>query len=105
MRRETSSHPCPSVRASTSSTGAILDRRYTGPLSSVAEPLHRSLGLTDAEFDRLRELLGRSPNDFELAGFSLHWCEHCGYTHSAPLLKRLPSRGARLLAGPGAHAG
>jgi phosphoribosylformylglycinamidine synthase len=80
-------------------------RRYTGALSSVAEPLHRSLGLTDGEFARIRELLGRAPNDFELAVFSLLWSEHCGYKHSALLLKRLPSRGERVLQGPGENAG
>jgi phosphoribosylformylglycinamidine synthase len=80
-------------------------RRYTGPLSSVAEPLHRSLGLTDGEFARIQELLGRAPNDFELAVFSLLWSEHCGYKHSALLLKRLPSRGERVLQGPGENAG
>jgi phosphoribosylformylglycinamidine synthase len=68
-------------------------------------PLHRSLGLTDGEFDRIRELLGRTPNDFELAVFSLLWSEHCGYKHSAPLLRRLPSSGERVLQGPGENAG
>src|SRR5437764_5273544 len=105
MARETASHPSPNVRASTALTRAILDRRYTRPLSSVAEPLHRSLGLTDSEFDRIRELLGRTPNDFELAVFSLLWSEHCGYKHSALLLKRLPSQGERVLQGPGENAG
>jgi phosphoribosylformylglycinamidine synthase subunit PurL len=84
---------------------AVGERRYTDPLSSVAEPLHRSLGLTDGEFDRIRDLLGRSPNDFELAVFSLLWSEHCGYKHSAPLLRRLPSSGERVLQGPGENAG
>jgi phosphoribosylformylglycinamidine synthase len=75
-------------------------------LSQVAEqPLHRALGLTDWEADRIRELLGRDPNHFELAVFSLLWSEHCGYKHSAPLLKRLPSAGARVLQGPGENAG
>ena len=37
--------------------------------------------------------------------FSLLWSEHCGYKHSAPLLKRLPSRGDRVLQGPGENAG
>ncbi|HEV8459955.1 MAG TPA: phosphoribosylformylglycinamidine synthase subunit PurL [Gaiellaceae bacterium] len=74
-------------------------------MSSVAEPLHRSLGLTDWEFDRIQELLGRRPNDFELAVFSLLWSEHCGYKHSALLLKRLPSAGERVLQGPGENAG
>jgi phosphoribosylformylglycinamidine synthase len=33
------------------------------------------------------------------------WSEHCGYKHSAPLLRRLPSAGARVLQGPGENAG
>ncbi len=47
----------------------------------------------------------REPNHFELAVFSLLWSEHCGYKHSALLLKRLPSRGPRVLQGPGENAG
>jgi phosphoribosylformylglycinamidine synthase subunit PurL len=75
-------------------------------LSSVAHrPLHRALGLTDGEAERIRTLLEREPNDFELAVFSLLWSEHCGYKHSALLLKRLPSDGERVLQGPGENAG
>jgi phosphoribosylformylglycinamidine synthase II len=37
--------------------------------------------------------------------FSLLWSEHCGYKHSAPLLRRLPSSGERVLQGPGENAG
>ena len=69
------------------------------------QPLHRALGLTDWEADRIRELLGRDPNHFELAVFSLLWSEHCGYKHSAPLLRRLPSAGDRVMQGPGENAG
>ncbi len=69
------------------------------------QPLHRALGLTDRELDRIRELLAREPNHFELAVFSLLWSEHCGYKHSALLLKRLPSQGERVLQGPGENAG
>jgi phosphoribosylformylglycinamidine synthase subunit PurL len=76
-------------------------------LTQVApeQPLHRALGLTDEELDRILELLTREPNDFELAVFSLLWSEHCGYKHSALLLKRLPSEGKRVLQGPGENAG
>jgi phosphoribosylformylglycinamidine synthase subunit PurL len=79
---------------------------WGSPLSSVAEqPLHRALGLTDGEFDRIRGLLGRPPNEFELAVFSLLWSEHCGYKHSALLLRRFPSDGPGVLQGPGENAG
>ena len=67
--------------------------------------MHRSLGLTDGEYERIEELLERVPNDFELAVFSLLWSEHCGYKHSAPLLGRLPATGERVLQGPGGNAG
>jgi phosphoribosylformylglycinamidine synthase len=75
-------------------------------LSQVAaQPLHRALGLTDGELERIVSLLEREPNHFELAVFSLLWSEHCGYKHSALLLKRLPSTGKRVLQGPGENAG
>jgi phosphoribosylformylglycinamidine synthase subunit PurL len=75
-------------------------------LTRVAEqPLHRALGLTDGELDRICELLGREPNHFELAVFSLLWSEHCGYKHSALLLKRFPTSSPRVLQGPGENAG
>jgi phosphoribosylformylglycinamidine synthase II len=67
--------------------------------------VHRALGLTDGELERIGGLLGREPNHFELAVFSLLWSEHCGYKHSARLLKRLPSTGERVLQGPGENAG
>lgn len=67
--------------------------------------LHHALGLTDAEFERIGGLLGREPNDFELAVFSLLWSEHCGYKHSALLLRRFPSEGPHVLQGPGENAG
>jgi phosphoribosylformylglycinamidine synthase len=78
-------------------------------LTSVADtaslPLHRALGLTDGELDRIAELLERRPNPFELAVFSLLWSEHCGYKHSALLLTRFPTEGPAVLQGPGENAG
>jgi phosphoribosylformylglycinamidine synthase subunit PurL len=50
-------------------------------------------------------LLGRDPNHFELAVFSLLWSEHCAYKHSAPLLRRFPTDSPRVLQGPGENAG
>ncbi len=66
---------------------------------------HRELGLTDAEFDRIVELLEREPNGVELAMFSLMWSEHCGYKHSRKLLRTLPTEGPRVVMGPGENAG
>ena len=66
---------------------------------------HRELGLTDGEYDRIVALIGREPNEVELAIFSLMWSEHCGYKHSRKLLKTLPTEGPRVVMGPGENAG
>jgi phosphoribosylformylglycinamidine synthase subunit PurL len=66
---------------------------------------HGDLGLTDAEYERIVELMGREPNEVELAIFSLMWSEHCGYKHSRKLLKTLPTEGPRVVMGPGENAG
>ena len=78
---------------------------YTAPLSSVAEPLHRASVSPTGSSTVSATCSAGFPNDFELAVFSLLWSEHCGYKHSAPLLRRLPSRGERVLQGPGENAG
>jgi phosphoribosylformylglycinamidine synthase II len=71
----------------------------------VTTATHRELGLTDSEYDRIVELMGREPNQVELAIFSLMWSEHCGYKHSRKLLKTLPTEGPRVVMGPGENAG
>jgi phosphoribosylformylglycinamidine synthase len=63
------------------------------------------LGLTEAEYERIVELIGRPPNQVELAMFSLLWSEHCAYKHSRKLLGRLPTEGERVVMGPGENAG
>jgi phosphoribosylformylglycinamidine synthase subunit PurL len=73
--------------------------------AEVSESRHRELGLTDFEYERITELLGRDPNDVELAMFSLLWSEHCAYKHSRKLLGRLPTEGERVVMGPGENAG
>ena len=74
-------------------------------VSQAAEQTHRALGLTDGEYSEIGVRLGRTPNDFELAVFSLLWSEHCGYKHSRLELGRFPTGGARVVAGPGENAG
>jgi phosphoribosylformylglycinamidine synthase subunit PurL len=68
-------------------------------------PLHRTLGLTDDELSDIVAILGRDPNDLELALFSVMWSEHCSYKSSRVHLSRLPSEGERVLVGPGEGAG
>ncbi|MCU1499348.1 MAG: phosphoribosylformylglycinamidine synthase subunit [Acidimicrobiales bacterium] len=70
-----------------------------------ATPIHRALGLTDAELDDIVEILGREPNRLELSMYSVMWSEHCSYKSSRIHLKRLPSTGEGVLVGPGENAG
>ncbi len=74
-------------------------------MSTDTTPLHRQLGLTDWENDRIPELLGREPTGPELVMFSLMWSEHCSYKHSKPLLRGFPTEGPTVLQGPGENAG
>jgi len=62
-------------------------------------------GLCAEEYARIQKILGREPNITELGIFSLMWSEHCSYKSSKVHLKRLPTRGARVVQGPGENAG
>ena len=66
---------------------------------------YSALGLSDFEYDRILELLGRPPNYLELSLFSVMWSEHCGYKNSRPLLRRFLNPGPGVLQGPGENAG
>ena len=62
-------------------------------------------GLTAEEYSRILKILGRDPSITELGIFSVMWSEHCSYKSSKVHLKRLPTRGAQVLQGPGENAG
>ena len=64
-----------------------------------------ALGLTEAEYDLIREKQGGPPNQVELAMYSLLWSEHCAYKHSKKLLRTLPTEGPHVVMGPGENAG
>ena len=62
-------------------------------------------GVTEGEYARILELLGREPNLLELGLFSVMWSEHCSYKSSRVHLKTLPTTGPRVVQGPGENAG
>lgn len=62
-------------------------------------------GLTQEEYQKILEILGRTPSFTELGIFSVMWSEHCSYKHSRALLKNLPTTGECMLQGPGENAG
>ena len=55
------------------------------------------LGLREEEFEKIKEILGRTPNFTETAMYSVMWSEHCSYKNSIKWLKTLPREGERLL--------
>jgi phosphoribosylformylglycinamidine synthase II len=61
----------------------------------------KDLGLLPEEYDRIIEIMGRTPNFTELSIFSVMWSEHCSYKNSIKWLKTLPRDGARMLAKAG----
>src|ERR1041384_5227314 len=61
--------------------------------------------LTQQEYERIKELLGREPSFAELGIFSVMWSEHCSYKSSRIHLKRLPTTGPRVIVPPGENAG
>lgn len=70
-----------------------------------AEKLYSDMGLTDAEYDKVVDILGREPNFTEIGIFSVMWSEHCSYKHSKPFLKQFPTTSEHVLMGPGEGAG
>src|SRR3954471_2645935 len=62
-------------------------------------------GITEGEYNRIVELMGREPNLTELGLFSVMWSEHCSYKSSRVHLRTLPTEGKRVVQGPGENAG
>lgn len=61
--------------------------------------------LTLEEFERIKSLMGREPSFDELGIFSVMWSEHCSYKSSRIHLRRLPTKGKRVIVPPGENAG
>jgi phosphoribosylformylglycinamidine synthase len=81
-----------------------------GPAKLPGEPdaslaLAREMGLSEDEWKRVEDTLGRAPTYAELGVFSVMWSEHCSYKSSRVHLARLPTTGPRVVQGPGENAG
>ncbi|MDR1885838.1 MAG: phosphoribosylformylglycinamidine synthase subunit PurL [Synergistaceae bacterium] len=66
---------------------------------------YRDAGLSDAEYERIKEMLGRTPNDLETALIGVMWSEHCSYKSTRRLLSQFPQSGRSVVQGPGENAG
>lgn len=69
------------------------------------EKLYQQMGVSDDEFAMIESILGRLPNYTEIGIFSVMWSEHCSYKNSKPILRKFPTKGERVLQGPGEGAG
>jgi phosphoribosylformylglycinamidine synthase subunit PurL len=69
---------------------------------------YAELGMTEAEYERVKEILGRRPTSAELAIYSVMWSEHCSYKSSKIHLKQFGEKAPKtdaLLVGMGENAG
>ena len=67
----------------------------------VTLELAKEHGMTEDEYKKMLDILGRTPNYTELGIFSVMWSEHCSYKNSIALLKQFPREGENLLAEAG----
>jgi phosphoribosylformylglycinamidine synthase II len=67
----------------------------------VSKKALEDVALSEEEYQLIVKMLGREPTMVELGMFGSLWSEHCGYKHSKPLLKLLPSQSPRVLVSPG----
>src|SRR6266581_4310855 len=81
-------------------TRSVMEEPRSLPPVEVQKP-----NLTDEEIRYAVKKLQREPNEVEWAMLEAQWSEHCSYKSSRPLLKQLPSKGSRVLVGPGFDAG
>lgn len=74
-------------------------------MSTITPEIIAQHNITTEEYARILEILGREPNLTELGIFSVMWSEHCSYKSSRVHLKRLPTKGKRVIVPPGENAG
>jgi phosphoribosylformylglycinamidine synthase subunit PurL len=72
---------------------------------AITPELVKSHGLKPEEYERFVKLLGREPSFTELGICSAMWNEHCSYKSSKIWLKKLHTKGPRVIQGPGENAG
>ncbi|MFC5773988.1 phosphoribosylformylglycinamidine synthase subunit PurL [Ectobacillus antri] len=75
------------------------------PTQIEEQKIYAEMGLSDEEFQMIKDILGRTPNYTETGLFSVMWSEHCSYKNSKPVLRKFPTTGERVLQGPGEGAG
>src|SRR3984885_10224968 len=73
--------------------------------ATITPALLKQHSITPDEYTRIEAALGRTPSLTELGIFSVMWSEHCSYKSSRVHLRRLPTKSALVVQGPGENAG
>jgi phosphoribosylformylglycinamidine synthase len=74
-------------------------------MTEVNQALAAGFGLSAEEYQRVLDIMGRTPSFTELGVFSVMWSEHCSYKSSRVWLKTLPTKAPWVIHGPGENAG
>jgi len=72
---------------------------------AITQALIAAHGLSQDEYARILDIIGRVPTFTELGIFSAMWNEHCSYKSSRKWLRTLPTTGPQVICGPGENAG
>jgi len=77
----------------------VSEKTQAGQTATLEQA--KQLGLLPEEFEKIKSILGRTPNFTELSIYSVMWSEHCSYKNSITWLKTLPKDGPKMLAKAG----
>lgn len=71
----------------------------------ITQELVQQHGLSADEYQKLLEILGRTPTITELGVISAMWSEHCSYKSTKKWLKTMHTKAPWVICGPGENAG
>ncbi len=71
----------------------------------ITPQLVKDHNLTESEYQKILEILGRVPTITELGIFSAMWSEHCSYKSTKKHLKTMHTKAPWVICGPGENAG
>jgi len=74
-------------------------------MTAITPQMVKDHGLSEAEYQKILDLMRREPTLVELGVFSVMWSEHCSYKSTRAHLKKLPTKAPWVLQGPGENAG
>lgn len=93
------------MRSSKKSTSTVTSSAAASDTSPITKEVIAAHGLTHDEYERVVDILKRTPNLVELGIFSVMWSEHCSYKTTRKWLRQFPVTGPQVICGPGENAG